>query len=376
MTYDKGQNHGPVRSEWPRWLPDAARRYLAHTEKGRSIRDLARIDGCHASTVLRQIRRLEAQRDDPLIDRALNSLAKKSQSALQTHRLDDQGKDQVLTSSPMKASCDAEAADPYAPDAHRILRRLCETGAVLAVAEDMEKAVVVREDAQGRTTRSAVVLRPMAEALALQGWISCPNPGRISRYQITAAGRAALGQMLAKEENEKRVSVENGFADDQASFAHAGASDKPKGGPRFASGDSPLIALARRRDKTGAPFLTDNLVRAGERLREDFELAQIGSGTTQNWDAFLTAGVTGRMQSTDGPAMPGAARARVEQALAELGPGLSDVALRCCCYLQGLENVEKNLGWSARSGKIVLRIALQRLSRHYADLSSQHHMIG
>ncbi|MFC6586305.1 DUF6456 domain-containing protein [Sulfitobacter pacificus] len=61
------------------------------------------------------------------------------------------------------------------------------------------------------------------------------------------------------------------------------------------------------------------------------------------------------------------ARARVTAALADLGPGLSDVALRCCCYLEGLEAAEKRLGWSARSGKVVLRIALMRLKRHYDE---------
>jgi len=48
-----------------------------------------------------------------------------------------------------------------------------------------------------------------------------------------------------------------------------------------------------------------------------------------------------------------------------LGPGLSEVALRCCCFLEGMETTEKRLGWSARSGKIVLRIALQRLKLQY-----------
>jgi hypothetical protein len=57
----------------------------------------------------------------------------------------------------------------------------------------------------------------------------------------------------------------------------------------------------------------------------------------------------------------------MQAALRDLGPGLGDVALRCCCYLEGLETAEKELGWSARSGKIVLRIALQRLRRHYEE---------
>ena len=136
--------------------------------------------------------------------------------------------------------------------------------------------------------------------------------------------------------------------------------------------------LARRRDRNGQPFLSDDLVRCGERLREDFELAQMEPGVAQNWTKFLTAGVD---DSAKGPQAkgygPAAARSRVVGALRELGPGLSDVALRCCCYLEGLESAEKRMGWSARSGKIVLRIALQRLKRHYDEtLTPESQMIG
>ena len=48
-----------------------------------------------------------------------------------------------------------------------------------------------------------------------------------------------------------------------------------------------------------------------------------------------------------------------------LGPGLSDIVFRVCCFLEGLETAEKRLGWSARSGKVVLKIALERLAAHY-----------
>ena len=117
-------------------------------------------------------------------------------------------------------------------------------------------------------------------------------------------------------------------------------------------------------------------MRAGERLREDFELAQMAPRMAQNWDHFLTHVDEG----TTSPGAPGygaeAARARLIGALRELGPGLGDVALRCCCYLEGLETAEKKMGWSARSAKIVLRIALHRLRRHYARLGAGADMIG
>jgi hypothetical protein len=59
----------------PRWVPDPAQHYLLHTEVGQSIRDIARQAGCYASTIMRQIRKIESRRDDPLVDAALTTLA-------------------------------------------------------------------------------------------------------------------------------------------------------------------------------------------------------------------------------------------------------------------------------------------------------------
>jgi hypothetical protein len=50
--------------------------------------------------------------------------------------------------------------------------------------------------------------------------------------------------------------------------------------------------------------------------------------------------------------------------LEDLGPGLAEVSVRCCCFEQGLEKTEHIMGWSARSGKIML----QRLKRYYDKL--------
>jgi len=133
-------------------------------------------------------------------------------------------------------------------------------------------------------------------------------------------------------------------------------------------GESPLGWLARRRNANGDPFLLPEEIEAGETLRADFERAQLGPRVTQDWRSFLTpggsgSGVSAQERGVDDGAE--AARHRVMNALSDLGPGLSDAALRTCCFLEGLETVEATMAWSARSGKIVLKIALQRLAEHY-----------
>ncbi len=250
-------------------------------------------------------------------------------------------------------------------EARRVLRRLNEPGACLAIAQEMEKGVVVRDSADGRTVRTAVLDREIAEAMALKDWIRCQTQGRIARYRITQAGRAALKRLIAEDEGGRHGFEEAStpFGDQHREFD----ADDRRRGARYNIAESPLTTLARRRDKDGEPFLTSDLVAAGERLREDFELAQLGPRVTQNWQKFLT-GERPDFASSE-PAANGSARARdrVAAALSDLGPGLGDVALRCCCFLEGLEMTERRMGWSARSGKIVLRIALQRLKRHYDE---------
>ena len=98
-------------------------------------------------------------------------------------------------------------------------------------------------------------------------------------------------------------------------------------------------------------------------MREDYELSQMEPSCLRDWTDIFSG--TADRATPKGSNASVAAYERVEAALLELGPGLGEVALRCCCHLEGLEITEQRLGWAARSGKIVLRIALQRLARHY-----------
>lgn len=328
----------------PGWVPDNVETYLAHVVQGRSIRSLARDAGCHASTVLRQVRRFELRRDDPLVDHALHRLGRQRSGADAPVKPEDID---IMTSS-TELSQPLPCTQRLEQEARRILRRLAEPGACLAVAEGMEKAVVVRETRDGQTIRTGTVDREIAEAMALHEWIEAGASGRVARYRITAAGRGALRDFLAREAAVSTVATEE---------------DEPDNRSRYGVAETPILVLARRRDKDGSPFLAADLVRAGERLREEYEIAVMGGEPREGWEEFLV-----RTPEGD-PMARGAegAKARLALALSDLGPGLGDVTLRVCCRLEGLETVEKQMGWAARSGKIVLRIALQRLARHFHE---------
>jgi hypothetical protein len=357
-------NFSPLHS-LPQWLPDAVRLYLDHTEDGQSYRALARRDGRHASTVMRAVRRYETRRDDPLLDEALSALASGADPQLPSINKDDD-----TMTAPLRPQTIVADEVTIAAEGKRILRRLVEPGAVLAFAPDMEKAVVMRDFPDGHSARTAVVERVIAQAFALKDWISCRKPGRVATYEISNAGRAALKRMIDAEVRA------GGFAEAQAGFdgpggAWEGAAGTDDGGPRrirYNLAESPVAVLGRRRDKDGKLYLEPDLVGAAERLREDFELAQIGPRVTQNWERFLTGSDRGAARAEAGiPEGSRAARDRVAAALRDLGPGLGDVALRVCCFLEGIETTERRMNWAARSGKIVLRIALQRLRRHYDE---------
>ncbi len=363
--------------EFPAWLPETALLYLRHVEEGVSIRALARSEGCHASTVLRKLRRYENRREDPLVDEALSRLglrisARSAGSAAEGDHNADNEDPLPMTAVPRSKDVVADETTVMR-EARRILRRLCETGAMLAIAPDLEKAVVLKG-----AQRVAVLDRTVAQAFALKDWIAISRSGKVTAYEITVSGRAALKRLLA----EDQVGRAPGFAEAQAAFSGRFADqhrvwdernvmEPGAAAPRrmrYNLAESPVAALARRKDKDGEPFLSQDLVVAAERLREDFELAQLGPRIAQNWERFLTGGERGGFQPGAGQGEGSSrARDRVAAALRDLGPGLGDMVLRTCCFLEGLEVAEKRLGWSARSGKIVLRIALMRLKRHYEE---------
>jgi len=113
-------------------------------------------------------------------------------------------------------------------------------------------------------------------------------------------------------------------------------------------------------------LLTQRQFDAGERLRADWERAQLAPRVTMAWDAAPVA--RGRGGSAFGPDLGGAqidAKRRFDAAIESAGPGLADILWRVVCAGEGMREAETALGWPARAGKLVLTLALDRIADFY-----------
>jgi hypothetical protein len=113
-------------------------------------------------------------------------------------------------------------------------------------------------------------------------------------------------------------------------------------------------------------LVTQRQYDAGERLRADWERAQLAPRITMSWDAAPVA--RGRGGSAPQPDLGGAqidARRRFDDAIAAAGSGLADILWRVVCAGEGMRDAETALGWPARAGKLVLTFALDRVANYY-----------
>lgn len=141
----------------------------------------------------------------------------------------------------------------------------------------------------------------------------------------------------------------------------------------FDTSESPLAWLFSRRDKSGEALISADEFAAGERLRRDYTLAGLLARTTMNWDSL--GGRAERRAGGPGVDLTAAAldaRTRISAVIEALGPDLSSVAIDVCCHLAGLADVERLHHWPQRSGKVVLRLALAALARHYGLDAEAH----
>jgi hypothetical protein len=241
--------------------------------------------------------------------------------------------------------------------AWRLLQSLSEPGARGAPSDVEEGAFVVVAPRKGVTiVRASVPTRAVQYAVA-QGFARWDGVAQAKRLHLTQEGRAYVRRMSS-------VSGAEPFRAQHSPIVPR-TLEKGQAPLLFNDGESPLAWLARRKGRDGAPFLAPPLVQAGERFRRDVTQAQILQRVTANWEASIAAsrrGGDGGAQVSD---VAIDARRCLSCAVDAVGPDLAGLLTDVCGYLKGLEEVETERGWPRRSGKVVLKIALERLARHY-----------
>ena len=124
--------------------------------------------------------------------------------------------------------------------------------------------------------------------------------------------------------------------------------------------ESPLSWLHSR------GHLTDRQYLAGEKLRRDYEIAMMAPNVTMRWECNPQSrqkrGAPDGLNQTERMI---AAKARFDDALNAIGADLSDIAWRVICAGEPIPVAEREMAWPARSGKLVLRIAPDRLAGFY-----------
>lgn len=175
---------------------------------------------------------------------------------------------------------------------------------------------------------------------------------------ITAEGKAYVRRHLAGNDgfaaqHQDQAAVVEGFGEEARAITVNMA-------------ESPLAALRRRRLPDGNSAIDAAEFAAGERLRSDFERAHLMPRVTADWSSVARNRVdrtsSGRADLSD---VALDARRRVEAALEAVGPDFGGLLIDFCCFLIGIEELERTRRWPARSAKLVLRLALASLARHY-----------
>jgi hypothetical protein len=136
--------------------------------------------------------------------------------------------------------------------------------------------------------------------------------------------------------------------------------------PSEATGDdNPLLWMFRRKGKAGEGMIGPAAFAAGERLRADLTFAGMLPRVTMDWSGQTRVDRSDQGVRLNPTEAAMAARQRVDQALRAVGPEFSGLLFDLCGFCKGLEVIERDRGWPARSGKVVVKLALASLARHY-----------
>ncbi|MWV20638.1 ATPase [Methylobacterium sp. 2A] len=238
-------------------------------------------------------------------------------------------------------------------EATRLLARLGEPGAYARPDPFAEDSLLVRRGGAGISVGSGRFAAASGRTLVAADLADWDESG--TRLTISTAGRSRLRRQAAGGEaafaaQHRELAVEKGEGSAEPVLRNAA--------------ENPLAWMVRRRGRDGVPLIDAAAFEAGERLRRDMTTAALLPRMGGEFGATRVDG--------GGPRDPAsaadhviAARQRVRGALDAVGSDLSGLLIDLCGFLKGLERIEIERRWPARSAKVVARIALGRLAEHY-----------
>jgi hypothetical protein len=249
---------------------------------------------------------------------------------------------------------------PAIPSDPALLRLLRFIAAGTAEISEDGGDIVLRRPEAGRQGAGRPDLR--FPAAAVQRAVSS---GLVERRENTLSAAPPLASYLKRAMVRDRDEIfQEQHWDLQTVVLDVGEGKQPA---RRNLNTSPLTGLSRLKEKDGTAFFPADALQAGERLAADFHRAQLNPRVTATWEpkiASRTKGEAGGALDLTDAAI--AARMRFSRAADAMGPELCGVAIDICCFEKGLETVERERQWPARSAKLLLRAALLSLARHYA----------
>lgn len=236
--------------------------------------------------------------------------------------------------------------DSAAREETRLLRLLAAPGAMTRI-DGARLAIFGRK--AGVSLRVGSVALTVARGLESAGALAVKG----SAFVLTEAGAARMRRL-------DRAAPGDAFANQHRALALVETDGE---GPRLVNeAESPLLWLYRRPGRSARPLVGAAEFAAGERLRADLTLSRALPRLTADWERAPAKG--GGPGLTASEAML-AARQRVDRALAAVGPEFSGLLTDVCGFLKGMDAIEQERGWPARSAKVALSLALTALARHY-----------
>lgn len=242
-------------------------------------------------------------------------------------------------------------------EARRILPRLASPGSRLVPVPQTDKYAIKTSKTRGRTPRTRLETR-FVTAFEREGLIAASSDG----YVLTELGRNRVVRDAASADPFR---AQHQLAGTRMIDGRGNNTKTALTPMKVNLAETPLGWLRKRKGANGKALISEAQFEAGEKLRTDFTHAQMTQRVTADWSVQLegnrrSAGVDLTLSEK---AL--AARQRFYKALDTVGPGLAEPLVDVCCYLSGLEDAERRMGWPQRSGKVVLAIALDRLADHY-----------